>query len=106
MSLSNMLIAVVAMATVTYLIRMIPFVFFRKKIKSAFIKSLLFYIPYSVLAAMTFPFVFFSTGNNVILGALGTAGAVAASVKGKSLLTVALIACAIVLVAETAIMFY
>ncbi|MBQ9103662.1 MAG: AzlD domain-containing protein [Clostridia bacterium] len=106
MSIGSMLLMVAVMAGVTYLIRMIPFVFFRKKIKSTFIKSLLYYIPYAVLSAMTFPFIFYSTGGKVILGLLGTVGAVITSIKGKSLITVALVASAVVLLAETLIMFY
>jgi branched-subunit amino acid transport protein len=51
------------MAVITYLIRMIPMTLFRKKIRSRFIKSVLYYIPYSVLSAMTFPSVFYSTGD-------------------------------------------
>ncbi|MBR5370741.1 MAG: AzlD domain-containing protein [Oscillospiraceae bacterium] len=54
---------IAVMAGVTYLIRMLPFTFFRKKIKSRFVRSLLYYIPYAVLAAMTVPAIFDSTGN-------------------------------------------
>ena len=54
---------IIVMAGVTYLIRMLPFAFFRKKIKSEFIKSLLYYVPYAVLSAMTIPAVFYSTGS-------------------------------------------
>ena len=43
------------MAGVTYLVRAIPFILIRKKIKSRFLNSFLYYIPYTVLAAMTFP---------------------------------------------------
>lgn len=46
---------VLVMALVTYLIRMIPFTLIRKKIKSRFFKSFLYYMPYAVLSAMTFP---------------------------------------------------
>ena len=59
----NFLLCLLGMAVPTYLIRMIPFTAFRKKIKSRFAKSFFYYIPYAVLAAMTFPAVFYSTGN-------------------------------------------
>ena len=59
----RILIYILVMAVVTYLIRMLPFAFFRKKIKSEFIKSLLYYVPYAVLSAMTIPAVFYSTGS-------------------------------------------
>ena len=54
---------IIVMAGMTYLIRMLPFAFFRKKIKSEFIKSLLYYVHYAVLSAMTIPAVFYSTGS-------------------------------------------
>ena len=62
---------VFVMAVVTYLIRMVPFTFFRKKIKSKYIRSFLKYIPYAVLSAMTIPAIFTSTGN-VITSVVGT----------------------------------
>lgn len=53
---------VLVMAIVTYLIRMIPLTFFRKPIKSRFVRSFLYYVPYAVLTAMTIPDVLYSTG--------------------------------------------
>ena len=85
------LLLVLVMAVVTYLIRMIPFVFFRKKIKSVFIRSLLYYIPYAVLSAMTFPAIFYSTGS-VITAAVGTVVALVASISKRSLVVVAILA--------------
>lgn len=63
------------MAAITYLIRMIPFTFFNKKIKSKFIRSFLYYIPYAVLSAMTIPAIFYSTGNiaTAVIGTLTAA---------------------------------
>ena len=75
-------------ALVTYLIRMIPMVFFRKKIENRWVRSFLYYVPYSVLAAMTFPAVFTSTGT--LSG--GIAGCIVAIVLAyfkRGLLTVA-----------------
>ncbi|MBQ8427668.1 MAG: AzlD domain-containing protein [Clostridia bacterium] len=86
-----MVLLVIVMAGVTYLIRMVPFVFFRKKIKSRFINSLLYYIPYAVLSAMTFPAIFFSTGN-VLTACIGTAVALIAAISKRSLVTVAICA--------------
>ena len=61
MNISYLIIGIAIMAIVTYLIRVIPMVVFRKKIENKKIKSFLYYIPYTVLAAMTFPAVFSST---------------------------------------------
>ena len=66
---------IAVMAGVTYLIRMVPFAAFRKKIHSRFVRSFLAYIPYAVLAAMTLPAIFYSTGN-VLTAAVGTVVAV------------------------------
>ena len=79
------------MAGVTYLIRMLPLAAIRGKIKSVFLQSFLYYVPYAVLGAMTFPAVFSSTGS---LGAsvLGTAAALVLGWMGKGLLTVAVAA--------------
>ena len=55
MSNRYILTSILMMAVVTYLIRMLPMAIFRKKIKNRFIQSFLSYVPYSVLAAMTFP---------------------------------------------------
>ncbi|MGN0665085.1 MAG: AzlD domain-containing protein [Huintestinicola sp.] len=68
-------IYIAVMALVTYLVRVIPFAAVRGQIKSRFIKSFLYYIPYTVLSAMTFPAIFYSTGNT-ISSAAGTVTAV------------------------------
>lgn len=86
----KVLIAVLVMAAVTYLPRVIPLILMRKEIKSKFVKSFLYYIPYTVLAAMTFPAIIYSTGK-VSTGILGAGVAIVLSYFGKSLLQVSLI---------------
>ena len=63
------------MAGVTYLIRMLPLAAIRSKVKSPFVRSFLYYVPYAVLGAL-------------VLGWMG-----------KSLLTVAAAACVAALAA-------
>ena len=87
------------MAGVTYLVRMLPLVFFRKKIKSKFIRSFLYYIPYTVLSVMTFPAIFYSTGSTVS-AVIGTAVAILLAFFGRGLLTVAIGSAASVLIIE------
>ncbi|MEE1219345.1 MAG: AzlD domain-containing protein [Ruminococcus sp.] len=92
MNISDFFVYLLIMAGVTYLIRALPFVIFRGKITNTFIKSFLFYVPYAVLGAMTFPAILFSTGNY----ASAIAGLIVACLlafKEKSLLTVAVFAC-------------
>lgn len=83
---------VLVMAGVTYLIRMLPFALFRKKITNVYIKSFLHYVPYAVLGAMTLPAVFYSTGN-IYMSLSGFVVAVVLSFMNKSLLTVAIASC-------------
>lgn len=90
---------VLAMAIVTYLIRLVPMILFKKKIKNRFINSLLYYIPYAVLSAMTFPFIIFSSGH-VISAVVGTTVALVVAFMKRSLVTTALLASASVLIVE------
>ncbi len=80
---------ILVMAAVTYLIRMIPLAFFRKKIKSKFIRSVLYYLPYAVLSAMVIPDVFSSTGS-VITATVGLIVAIILAWLRRSLIIVAL----------------
>jgi len=84
-------IYIAVMAGVTYLIRMIPLTLVRKRIKSRFLNSFLYYIPYTVLSAMTFPAIFFSTGNTVT-ASIGTAAALILAYAGMPLIVVAIAA--------------
>ena len=80
---------ILVMAGVTYLVRMTPFVLFRKRITSHFLQSLLYYLPYCVLSAMVIPSVFSSTGS-LLTAAVGLFVAVLLAFFRRSLLTVAL----------------
>lgn len=99
MNYPYILSAVLVMALVTYLPRMLPLALFRKPIRSRFIRSFLGYVPYAVLAAITFPAIFQSTAS--AWSAFG--GLIAAMLLAymeKVLLTVALSATAVVLIIE------
>ena len=87
------------MALVTYLVRMIPLVLVKKRIKNKFLLSFLHYIPYAVLSAMTIPSIFYSTSDNLSAWA-GFLVAVVLAYFEKSLLKVAVSSCAVVLLIE------
>lgn len=91
--------AILIMALVTYLPRMLPLVLFRKKIQNTFFRSFLGYVPYAVLAAMTFPAILSSTSMTVSAAA-GLVVALVLSYFGKGLLTVALSATAVIWISE------
>ena len=99
MSDAKVYLYILVMALVTYLNRAIPFVLFRRQIKSRFIKSILYYLPYAVLTAMTIPDIFTATGNT-LTAAIGCLAAVIFALFGKSLLTVAVAACAAAFVCD------
>ena len=98
-SIPMLLLYTFVMAAVTYLIRMLPFVVFRKPIKNRFVKSFLYYVPYAVLGAMTFPAILYST-SNIASAAIGLAVSVILAWFGRGLLTVAVSACVAVYLAE------
>ncbi|NLZ46053.1 MAG: AzlD domain-containing protein [Clostridiales bacterium] len=95
----KIMLYIAIMAGVTYFIRVVPMMAFRKKIKSQFVKSFLFYVPYAVLGAMTFPAIFYSTGS-VISASAGFAIAVVLAFFGKSLIIVACAASGLAFIAE------
>lgn len=84
-------IAIVIMALVTYIPRAFPLVFFTKQIKSRFIKSFLYYVPYAVLASLTFPGILYST-DNFLAAAAGTVVALVLAYFEQSLVVVAIAA--------------
>ena len=101
MKISLILISIAVMALLTYAIRTIPMVVFRKKIKNSWIQSFLFYVPYTVLAAMTFPAIFTSTGS-AMSASLGCIAAVILAYFKRGLLTVALGAALVAFIVQIA----
>jgi branched-subunit amino acid transport protein len=89
----------IVMAGVTYLVRVIPFLLVNKKIENRFINSFLYYIPYTVLAAMTFPAILYATGS-LVSAAVGLLTAIVIAYRWRSLIVVASGACLAVFVVE------
>lgn len=83
----------------TYLIRAIPFAAVKQKITNRFVRSFLYYIPYTVLAAMTFPAALYATGN-IYAAAAGLLVGMVFAVFEKGLTVVALASCITVFVIE------
>lgn len=92
MEWSRFFLYLAVMAGVTYLIRMLPLALFNRPIKSRWVKSFLYYVPYAVLSAMTFPDIFTATGRweSSIAGLMT---AVLLSLWEKSLTVVAVFSC-------------
>ena len=60
----NIYIYILVMAGVTYLIRLLPLTLIRKEIKSPFIKSFLYYVPYNKLTNIYNIYVLFPICHN------------------------------------------
>ncbi len=87
------------MAGVTYLVRMIPLVLIKKKIKNRYLLSFLHYIPYTVLSAMTIPAIFYAS-ESTSAAIAGFIVAVILAFFEKGLVTVAALSCVGVLIFE------
>lgn len=103
-----LIICMAIMAGVTFLIRVLPLAFFKKKIENNWIQDFFYYIPFCVLAAMTFPSVFTSTVPNgevasaqhIIAAVFATQVALVLSWRNKGLVAVAICAVIAAIVVE------
>ncbi len=100
----KLLCYIAIMALVTYAIRAVPFVAFRKKINSRLVQDFLYYVPYAVLSAMTVPAVLYAT-DHMISALVGAAMAVVLAFFRRGLLTVALSACGAALAVELLMLY-
>lgn len=86
-------------AGVTYLVRVVPLVLVKGRIRNRFVLSFLHYIPYAVLSVMTIPAIFYAAEDPVSAMA-GFLIAVILAWREKSLVQVAAAACGAVLLAQ------
>lgn len=92
-------LAILAMAGITYLIRVLPLTLIRKEIKNQFLKSFLYYVPFVTLTVMTFPAMLYATNSFWAALIAMVAGIVAAYLTGN-LFLVSVLCCAAVFIAE------
>ena len=83
------------MALASYIPRFIPITFLKKQIKSRYVQSFLYYMPYAVLAALTFPAIFYATGN-LYTAIIGTVVALALSFFKVNMALVAVVCVGVV----------
>lgn len=95
----NAYVYISIMAGVSYLIRVLPLTLIRREIKSRFIRSFLYYVPYVTLSVMTFPAIVQAT-DSPVAGALALVVGAVAAWFGRSLFTVAVLACVTVFLTE------
>ena len=90
---------ILVMALTTYAIRALPLTLIRRPIRSVFLRSFLYYVPYVTLAVMTFPAIIHAT-QTPISGAAALAAGIAAAWMGAGLFPVSVFCCALVLLIE------
>ena len=95
----NVMIYIAIMFVVTYTIRVLPLTLIQKQIKSRFVKSFLFYVPYVTLAVMTFPAILDATQSPVAAAIALVVGVIAAWC-GLGLFPVSVLCCLVVFVCE------
>lgn len=103
MNLADMLIGCAVMFAVTYATKAIGLLFVKKPIKNRYVKSFLYYLPYSVLAVMVFPTILFST-STIWSGVAGTLVALVLAYFRRGLLVVSVASIATVFLVEMCFM--
>ena len=101
----NFFVYLAVMAVVTYLIRLLPLLFVRKKFNNRFIRSFLYYVPYAVLAAMTFPTLIISATNSIATGIVVAVVCIVVAYFNSSLILVASAGAVSALVSEVIIQY-
>ena len=91
------LLYILVMAGVTYLIRALPLTLIRRPIRSRFLRSFLYYLPYVTLAVMTFPTIMEAT-DSPLAGLLTMVAGCVAAWFGAGLPVVAVLCCVLVFV--------
>ena len=97
--MTKTLLSILTAAVVTYLVRVLPLTLIRKPIKSTFLRSFLYYVPYVTLAVMTFPAITTAT-DSPIAGACAMVAGIAGAWLGLGLLPVSMLCCITVLVLQ------
>ena len=94
----NYLYILIAFAVI-YAIRVLPLTLIRKPLRSRFLRSFLYYVPYVTLAVMTFPAILSAT-QSPVSAALALVAGLGLAWFGGSLFQVSVLCCAVVFVAE------
>ena len=97
--MKNTYVYILVMALTVFLIRVLPLTLIRREIKSPFIRSFLYYLPYVTLAVMTFPAIIDATPSP-FPGLVALLLGVFFACKGADMFLVTVIACLSVLVLE------
>ena len=90
---------ILVMAAVSLIIRALPLTVMRRQIKSRFLRSFLYYVPYVTLAVMTFPAIMHAP-NSPIAGAVALLAGIVIAWVGGDLFITSISCCVIVFILE------
>ena len=96
---SNVYIYILIMALTVFAIRVLPLTLIRKPIRSRFIRSFLYYVPYVTLSVMTFPAIIDAT-DSPLAGLISLIIGIFAAYKEMGLFKVTVLCCLSVLILE------
>ena len=97
--MTNVWIAILVAAVVSYAIRVLSLTLIRRPIENVIFRSFLYYVPYVTLAVMTFPAIIQAT-DKLAAGIAALVVGVGIAWKKGSLITVAAACCAVVFLLE------
>ena len=106
--MSYLIICMFLMFLTPYLIRVIPIGFVRRKLENEWIQDFIYYIPFCVLSAMTFPDVLYSTTATgmephiSVSAVIATAVAIIMAWRDRGLVRVAIVAVLVAIIVELA----
>ena len=92
----SLIVYILIMIFMTNIIRVIPVVLIKGKIRNTFVRSFLYYVPYVTLAVMTFPAIMETTTTRVA-GLAALALGIIAAWRGWGLFPVAILCCVVAL---------
>ncbi|MBQ6489735.1 MAG: AzlD domain-containing protein [Solobacterium sp.] len=95
----NPYIYILIMASVSFMIRVLPLTLIRRPITNRFLKSFLYYVPYVTLAVMTFPAIIQAT-QSPLAGAAALVIGIILAWMNAGLFPVAVTCCMVVLILE------
>ena len=101
----NVYLYLIVAALTLYAIRALPMTLIRKDIKSPFIRSFLYYVPYVTLAVMTFPAIL-AAPQVPLAGVLALIIGVIAAWRGMNMIGIAVLCCGVVFLCETFMTFF
>lgn len=90
---------ILVMSAVTLSVKILPLTLIRTPIRSRFVRSFLYYVPYVTLAVMTFPAIIQAT-DAPVAGAVALIAGLVAAWYGAGLFQVAATCCALVFALE------